>query len=656
MDLTPLYELRGRLRAAAVAGSALAGEDFRLRRAAQAMEPLEGASPVFARIGQLTKQLLDPGCEDREGTLLDAVTLVDAVLCTQGAVAVEGTLTPLAPAEGGELGADVPYSQLQPLLEALTSSGSGHFSYCVEMHREHPEIFRDWRVRPALVDALGASYGELADQAQDWLSQADASLLPLLQKGFDPQGKREMVRRVHVMEAIAPLEAADFARRMLPQAAKEVRQALIYALRLDPENGELLKGLAGSERGRARDMALYALAELSGEPAVSFWREYYEKAPLETLEYLRSSQTDWAGELVGETILTLLADPDSLNQKKEPSLADKAKRTDPRERLSAPQLLLVQALADLPGKTGEKICLAFRRLAEAAGDLEAALTEAPRYLSQCLGYVLPAGAQVKKLQAGSLKAWIPCLLQLSLLTRPDPQLGALARELFAQGARSAYLPAALTDLLISGQEYGSWLEGYLWKKNLLGGRKKNEDMVRFTAQGLKSLRFREETGEYVLTGDAYIAALDRRQTVYHPLSREPLLRLLHLLMEVKDEDLDRILGNCIPPKDPQVCRELEEYFYRRMEGPLEEGAPLFYLGALKKCGCQRCENLALWTFSRHSGSVPMWTLMNYASALPGPAADRKKEMLRVVELADKGRLSVTNWNRDRMLAFLDGMT
>ena len=41
MDLTPLYELRERLRAGAIAGAALATEDFRLSRALEGLAPLE---------------------------------------------------------------------------------------------------------------------------------------------------------------------------------------------------------------------------------------------------------------------------------------------------------------------------------------------------------------------------------------------------------------------------------------------------------------------------------------------------------------------------------------------------------------------------------------------------------------------------------------
>ena len=60
MDIGPIYELRSRLRAAAIAGTGLLSEDFRLKRAAEAMKPLETSSPVFAKIVQTLNELLSP--------------------------------------------------------------------------------------------------------------------------------------------------------------------------------------------------------------------------------------------------------------------------------------------------------------------------------------------------------------------------------------------------------------------------------------------------------------------------------------------------------------------------------------------------------------------------------------------------------------------
>lgn len=223
-----------------ISGCGLIEEDFRLKRAAEAMKPLEAASPVFAKIGQLLSVLLSEDCKDRAGALMDAITLVDAVLCTQGAVNVPGELEEIETNSWGSAVTNAPYSVLHTLLDALTTSGGGRYGFVMETHEAHPELFEDYRVKHVLVQALGASYAELAEQVAQWLKESGPSILPLLYKEFDPKGKKEMVRRVQVIEAIAKAGANEFYLKMLPESEKDVRGALIYALRHDNGNAPLL--------------------------------------------------------------------------------------------------------------------------------------------------------------------------------------------------------------------------------------------------------------------------------------------------------------------------------------------------------------------------------------------------------------------------------
>ena len=90
MDVTPIYELKTRLRAAAIAGTNLLSEDFRLKKAVEGFAAMKGASPVFAKINDLSEALVSDSCEDKAGTLLDTITLVDSVICTLGAVDAAG--------------------------------------------------------------------------------------------------------------------------------------------------------------------------------------------------------------------------------------------------------------------------------------------------------------------------------------------------------------------------------------------------------------------------------------------------------------------------------------------------------------------------------------------------------------------------------------
>ena len=160
-NLQPLYDVKERLEHAAIAGTGLLAEDFRLKRAAEALAPLAKASPVFAKIEQGVRDLLAAPAEGRGGALLDTLALVDAVAYTQGTAGGQGELVPLAPGRGVCL--PLSYGQLHPLMEALAGTGGGRFNQIQDAWENHPEYFSDFRVIPLLIKGLGDSYAELAD-------------------------------------------------------------------------------------------------------------------------------------------------------------------------------------------------------------------------------------------------------------------------------------------------------------------------------------------------------------------------------------------------------------------------------------------------------------------------------------------------------------
>ena len=227
MNLRPLYDVKERLEQAAIAGVGLLAEDFRLSRAAEQLKPLAGASPVFGKIDAGLTQLLSAPAGERSGLLLDVLALVDAVAYTQGQTGATGDLVPL-PAGGGQY-QELSYSQLSPLLTALTTTGGGRMELVKSAWEDHPEFFSDYRILPAVVDGLGDSYGELAELNAGILKGIGPAALPLLKTGFDPAGNRAMARRVEVISALEGAAATPWLRELLPQSKKDVRAAVLTA-------------------------------------------------------------------------------------------------------------------------------------------------------------------------------------------------------------------------------------------------------------------------------------------------------------------------------------------------------------------------------------------------------------------------------------------
>ena len=269
MNLQPLYDVKARLEQAAIAGTGLLSEDFRLTRAAESFKPLAAASPVFGRIDAGLSKLLAAPQEQRSGLLLDLLALVDAVAYTQGRTGIEGELVPLP--RGNGVYRQISYGQINPLLTALTTTGGGRMEIIQSAWENHPEFFEDYRVLPAVVAGLGDGYGEIADLNAKLLKQLGPAVAPALKEGFDPTGKKEMARRVEVIAAIEGEQATPWLREVLPEAKKDVRTAVITALGGDQANAGMLLDLAKSERGANRDAALEALSKLDGEEVRKFW-------------------------------------------------------------------------------------------------------------------------------------------------------------------------------------------------------------------------------------------------------------------------------------------------------------------------------------------------------------------------------------------------
>ena len=185
MNIEPLYELKERLNTSMVAGISLMSEDFRFKRAVEQIEPLTKAAPIFAKIYQGALHILEVPLEQRANALLDELALLDAVLVTQAAAGIDGEIEAIPIEIEKKVITDAPYSKAAPAVEALSTTGGGHYSFLINLHQESPESFQDFRLRTALVNGLGASYTDLAAEVEEWLSEEDESILPYVKQGLD---------------------------------------------------------------------------------------------------------------------------------------------------------------------------------------------------------------------------------------------------------------------------------------------------------------------------------------------------------------------------------------------------------------------------------------------------------------------------------------
>lgn len=636
MNTTPVYDLRERLFMAAIAGTQLLSEDFRLKRAYEAFVPLESASPVFAKAGQLTKQLLSPDCQNPQGILLDTLSLIDAVICTLGAVDIAGELEEPDRINTGDSTAariiNAPCSKVKALFEALTTSGSGNYAFVCDMYTSNPEVFADYRIRYAMVQALGASYAELADTVQDWLSEQDDTLVPLLKKGFDPRGKKGMVRRVQLIEKLAGAAENDFYINMLQTAIGEVRTALIEALEHEPSNIDILLNMEKTEKGKNKQTVLRMLAFKEDARCYELFHALVAKKPAEVCGYLTPSTTEWASRIIAAMCEERLADIMALSQSDWGSAeADKLME------------LLCQSIQALIGKHGDTVCACYRNLLSHTDILEQAgrrklaqnllrlkLFEKTSHFNEAKeassldflrGYKNPVRSR-----EFSWELQIGDLLVQSLVMNLDEDLKKLALELYENNTEKIkninFLTAATIVKILEQEDCTAWLDA-----NAAGQSEIDEMWRAFVCfQWDRNLRSFVANMECMqMLGDQLFY-----KTVFHKVQIPHAKKITDWMMRHSGSSTDAVLNRWVDTTDAAECAKYGKYFYERALVIVDNEV---YLRYMRNCGWKQCKRLGTDFAKTKVSSVDgLWRLNYYLYNMPGDAQALLEEADAVVDL------------------------
>src|SRR3954454_6807692 len=186
MSIAVLNQVYDEARRLAVAGSVVAGGDFRLKKLLPPLEQAGAKAPVFAKVAECAKAVIDGSEDSSAENLLELTALVTAVLYTQGETGIAGELQPIESVNLGGEAAQTSARLLKPLLEALSSTGSGRLELVKDAHERR--AFRALRrVTPAL-DGLDDPYADVADFLADKvLPMYGKAILPELRRTYDPK-------------------------------------------------------------------------------------------------------------------------------------------------------------------------------------------------------------------------------------------------------------------------------------------------------------------------------------------------------------------------------------------------------------------------------------------------------------------------------------
>ncbi|WP_340023164.1 HEAT repeat domain-containing protein [Paenibacillus sp. FSL K6-1096] len=261
MSTALLQELHQEFRRLYIAGSELAAGDFRLKRLLPQLQQLGERSPVFKKLGEGVETLLEPGGAEGAApgaALLEVTLLLESVLYTQGTVQAEGTPGPI-PVRSFTLQTKQPYRKLAPVLEALSTTGSGRYEVVVDAFKEG--VFQDLRLLPVAVSALNDPYSELAEYAKNKiLPSYGPEISSYLLESFNPAGGRSEVRKLEAIAAAGASSHLDVIVHAAENGSDEIRAAAIKCLGGYEEYTDALLEWSADKKKVIREAAYTALA------------------------------------------------------------------------------------------------------------------------------------------------------------------------------------------------------------------------------------------------------------------------------------------------------------------------------------------------------------------------------------------------------------
>jgi hypothetical protein len=281
MSVAILKQTYDEVRRLSIAGSVVAANDFRLKKLAAPLEQVGQKAPVFLKVAQAVTRLVEATEQESAAALLELSTLVNAILYTQGETGAAGEITPIATTDLGQHQTRASARVLKPLIEALSTTGSGRMEIIKDAHERG--AFRDLRlVAPALA-ALDDSYSEIADfMADQVLPLYGRAIVPELMNKFDLKGRGGHALRLLLMYRLDPEGTRATVKRSLDEGSKEIRVVAIECLGNSPEDLAFLLEQSKSKAKDVRTAALRGLSKCDAPEAVDMLRAAFKTGNVES--------------------------------------------------------------------------------------------------------------------------------------------------------------------------------------------------------------------------------------------------------------------------------------------------------------------------------------------------------------------------------------
>ena len=604
--LNSLMSLRNDLRDLIIAGPEGFGNVGQILTYLYDLSVVERSIPDYEDLSSQVRRIVSSEEPERTRVLLNALRTVDRIRFQMAANRDDGPVAPLR-VERVETGEEeLPWSRISGLLHALHGNGPNQCRLAKMCREQQPELFRDWRVKNALVKALGSREPELVETARDWLMEMGPEAVSLLKNGFDPRGGLEMIRRVQLLEDIAGGEENAFYLECLSEAKGKVRIALLYALRLHPGNSHPLLEFYRTERGGCRYAVRMSLARMRTPEASDFWEKKKQ----------RGLALRFAWGITCASLCRAVAR--ALSDWMEPY------ETDPDAELNDGRILELYSLLDLvPGKYGPELVEIFHRMVALGPVLDRKMwvdeTEQLRLFRIPLHRDGTEEVPFSEM-TGALLAQV-------VLSNPTEEMLQLAEQM-GKTANGRFTAAGIVAILLghkAREAYG--MAGSYLKRAACCARTPQSQVLVWALEDLEWDEKRQiHVFRYEEMDPVEEATVEKSRPLPEPLDR----RWVRVLMRLDREgEMHPILFHIVPRTDRELCASVAEWLYQ--QGLRGIGLEAEMLDVLREMGWNRCRGLG--TRYAQCGVINLWKLQNFLSRLPGEESERRGEYEGVLELA-----------------------
>ncbi len=310
MSMTLLFELQTEIRRLFIAGSELAIGDFKLKKLLPGIQKMGKSAAVLNKIAISLEKLIGSEQGKSGEILIQLSTILNAVLYTQCGSDIKGETKDIkCDPIGGKT--CISLRKLKPVIEALTSKGSGRLEIIEKAYEEG--IFKDIRLVLPAINALEDVYVEIgAFVHKNVLPQYGKVILPMLEKSLDIEGGKADAYRLQLIYKICGENYRELYLKALEIGSAEVKISAINALKNYSNCEDIFLEKCNDKKKDVRKAIYYALAEIDSPIVVQRLVEAFKGKDsdivLEAVIYGDSSALSEILVIQSEDILKKLAE------------------------------------------------------------------------------------------------------------------------------------------------------------------------------------------------------------------------------------------------------------------------------------------------------------------------------------------------------------